>query len=668
MRFESREGPRGSETQSRNRRINRRQVLLGIAAAAAGYGLYHAARRLFTPRPGSELAAESVQVPTRIYGDDTHPVAYRRPLTLDSPPARYTGFKPGTTLLKAGTVRRRGARALTCDIVFERDVPVTLRDGTVIYTDVFRPTGAGRHPAIIAWSPYGKEIGGQWLDDVPFRANVPLSAVSELQKFEGPDPALYVDRGYVVLNPDARGAYRSGGNINFWGRQNAEDGYDFVEWAAMQSWCSGKTAFAGNSWLAMSQWFIAAERPPHLCAIAPWEGASSKYLEGGIPVVTFDEVIVQSFAGNQLVEDLPRMMVTHPLMDAYWEDKAARLENIDVPAYVVASYTNQAHTQGTFAGFRRISSPQKWLRVHNTQEWQDFHHPEHAEDLLKFFDHFLKGADNGWESTPRVRLAVLNPGGIDILDRPESQWPLARQRFERLYLHGDETLSPRPAAQAAAVSYAADGGSARFIFAFDRDTEVTGYMSLRVWLEAQGSDDMDVVVAVEKLDSKGRSIGSASAFPPGGHIATTTMLRVSHRALDPHRSTPSEPHQSHRIEELLQPGDIVPVEFGLWPMALLYRAGEQLRVTLTAFQGGSKFPLEFGTAKVPVPADGGTFAPGSHPELVELGGPLWTKPAYVARQSVPAPPTRNRGTHVVHLGGRYDSVLTIPVIPAAAGA
>jgi hypothetical protein len=57
-----------------------------------------------------------------------------------------------------------------------------------MYTDVFRPVGKETVPAITAWGPYGKQIGGQWLDDVPGRAGVPLSMVSELQKFEAPDP------------------------------------------------------------------------------------------------------------------------------------------------------------------------------------------------------------------------------------------------------------------------------------------------------------------------------------------------------------------------------------------------------------------------------------------------------------------------------------------------
>jgi putative CocE/NonD family hydrolase len=216
------------------------------------------------------------------------------------------------------------------DIILERDVALKMRDGTTIYTDVFRPATEGKNPAIVAWGPYGKQIGGQWLDDVPGRAGVPLEWVSELQKFEGPDPAFWVAQGYVVLNPDPRGAYNSEGNISYWGRQLAEDGYDFIEWAAQQSWCSGKIGMAGNSWLAVSQWFIAAERPPSLAAIAPWEGFADHFRDagnrGGIPAPAFSEAIIQTFAGNGYIEDQPKMIAEQQLICSYWNDKIARLD------------------------------------------------------------------------------------------------------------------------------------------------------------------------------------------------------------------------------------------------------------------------------------------------------------------------------------------------------
>lgn len=241
-------------------------------------------------------------------------VPVRKALPLDADRARYPGFRQETLLLKAGSVRREGAMPLPCDILLERDVPVKLRDGVTIYVDVFRPAGDGRYPAILAWSPYGKEIGGQMLDDVPARSGVPLNATSGLEKFEGPDPAYWVSHGYAVVNPDKRGAYMSEGDLLYWGHEDALDGCDVIEWIATRPWCSGKVGMSGNSWLTVSQWFIAAEKPEHLAAIAPWEGFCDHYREsgtrGGIPAPEFPEMIAETFAsvGGRL-EDQPRMIV-----------------------------------------------------------------------------------------------------------------------------------------------------------------------------------------------------------------------------------------------------------------------------------------------------------------------------------------------------------------------
>ena len=128
-------------------------------------------------------------------------VPLRKALPVDAPRVRYPGFNPDTLILKAGSVRREGAMPLPCDILLERDVPIRLRDGVTIYADVFRPVGDEACPALLAWSPYGKEIGGQMLDDVPMRSGVPLSATSGLEKFEGPDPAYWVLMAMPLSTP-----------------------------------------------------------------------------------------------------------------------------------------------------------------------------------------------------------------------------------------------------------------------------------------------------------------------------------------------------------------------------------------------------------------------------------------------------------------------------------
>lgn len=591
-------------------------------------------------------------------------VPLRKALPVDAPRVRYPGFNPDTLILKAGSVRREGAMPLPCDILLERDVPIRLRDGVTIYADVFRPVGDEACPALLAWSPYGKEIGGQMLDDVPMRSGVPLSATSGLEKFEGPDPAYWVAHGYAIVNPDKRGAYMSEGNLLYWGHEDALDGCDVIEWIASQKWSNGKVGMTGNSWLTVSQWFIAAERPEHLAAIAPWEGFCDHYREsgtrGGIPAPEFPEMIAETFASaHGMLEDQPRMIVERPFMCDYWEDKAARVENIEIPAYVVASYTNSVHTHGSFAGFRRMASKEKWLRVHNTSEWFDYYTPENVEDLRRFFDHYLKGIDNGWEQTPRVRLSVLNPGGTDIVGRAEEDFPLARTQYHKLYLSAADSalLSSLPADQAVS-EYQSDSArhEVTYRYRMERPTEITGYMKLHLWVSAPDHDDMDLAVRVEKLSRDGQPLPDRT----GNLIAATGLMRVSMRQLDEARSTEAEPYYTFTTEQKLKPGEIVPVEIEIWPMGLYFDEGEILQLTVGAYQPANA-AIPFGSAPISVPRDGFTYMPGQPVEMMTVGGNATqcADPAEV----VVSPATHNAGRHRIYTGGEYDSYLYVPVIP-----
>lgn len=591
-------------------------------------------------------------------------VPLRKALPVDAPRVRYPGFNPDTLILKVGSVRREGAMPLPCDILLERDVPIRLRDGVTIYADVFRPVGDEACPALLAWSPYGKEIGGQMLDDVPMRSGVPLSATSGLEKFEGPDPAYWVAHGYAIVNPDKRGAYMSEGNLLYWGHEDALDGCDVIDWIASQKWSNGKVGMTGNSWLTVSQWFIAAERPEHLAAIAPWEGFCDHYREsgtrGGIPAPEFPEMIAETFASaHGMLEDQPRMIVERPFMCDYWEDKAARVENIEIPAYVVASYTNSVHTHGSFAGFRRMASKEKWLRVHNTSEWFDYYTPENVEDLRRFFDHYLKGIDNGWEQTPRVRLSVLNPGGTDIVGRAEEDFPLARTQYHKLYLSAADSalLTSLPADQAVS-EYQSDSArhEVTYRYRMERPTEITGYMKLHLWVSAPDHDDMDLAVRVEKLSRDGQPLPDRT----GNLIAATGLMRVSMRQLDEARSTETEPYYTFTTEQKLKPGEIVPVEIEIWPMGLYFDEGEILQLTVGAYQPANA-AIPFGSASISVPRDGFTYMPGQPVEMMTVGGNATqcADPAEV----VVSPATHNAGRHRIYTGGEYDSYLYVPVIP-----
>ena len=559
----------------------------------------------------------------REFGNEKIEVPFRKAALMESQKKCHPGFNPETITLSRGKVMNPGSLPLPCDIIVERDAAIPMRDNIVIYADIFLPAAVSDVPAIIGWGPFGKQGSDFNLDMVPGRAGVPKDAVSGLQAWEAPDPAYWCNHGYAVVNPDPRGVCCSEGNIQFWGHAEARDGYDLIEWIASRKWCNGKIGLAGNSWLAILQWFIAAEQPPSLAAIAPWEGHIDMYrcdvLRGGIPNPGYNEEILSRLPGKNFIEDVPAMVEKYPLMNGYWKDKRANLEKINIPAYVVASYFGHH----TLDGYRLISSMDKWLRVHNTNEWQDFYTFKYTEDLRNFFDHYLKGIDNGWEKTPKVRLSIYDLGGTDRVDRPEKEWPLERTQYTKLYLDSEEgILSPEPLPNESHSRYKADDDKEQISFniKFDKDMELTGYMKLHLWVEAEGSDDMDLFVAVEKLDVRGNPISAGSL--PFSYGGPEGRLRASQRQLDDALSKPWWPFHTHRIEEYLSPGQIVPLDIPIRPLGILWHAGEQLRITIAGHDPSSS-----------------PFSMMAKPE------------------------TRNKGEHIIHTGGKYDSYLLIPSIP-----
>ncbi|GKU11896.1 unnamed protein product, partial [Fusarium langsethiae] len=343
------------------------------------------------------------------------PVAFVNTTSMYLEEANYTPFNQTTKILAKGSSPVSvDYPPLPGDILYESDVPVTLRDGTVIYTDIYRPSNNtnGTIPAIVAYSPYGKRGGFFNYDmfqppNAIERMNVSYEWVSGLEKFEGPNPAWWVNKGYAVIHPDPRGVFHSNGDIVMFGQQDARDGYDLIEWLAERDWSNGKIGMTGNSWLTVAQWWIASERPPHLAAIAPWEGWTDFYedlvFRGGIPNLPFVDLLVTHLYGNgtNKIENIAEMAKRNGVINDYWLDKAAKIEDIDenLPVYCVGSWTNTLHTLGTFQGWERLRTPNKWLRTHTTHEWHDYYTPEHVEDLYKFFEKYLNGVDNDWEET-----------------------------------------------------------------------------------------------------------------------------------------------------------------------------------------------------------------------------------------------------------------------------
>ena len=568
------------------------------------------------------------------------------PLDDASDQGLFRRFEPGTRTLPAGFQVEPRFKALPVEIVLDKDVAVTLRDGVTIYVDVYRPAGAGKVPVLVAWSPYGKSRGNapqyvQLLDIL----GMGTAELSGLMRFEGPDPAFWCAHGYAVCNPDPRGSFHSEGDIRVWSRQEGEDYHDLVEWLGVQDWSNGKVGTTGNSYLAISQWFVAAERPAHLAAIAPWEGMSDIYRDlvkrGGIPDFPFPRTLERSFIGKNRREDLVAEAEDHPLLDDLWKQKIPAFEKIEVPAYIVASYSNSIHTPGTFRGWRKIASADKWLRIHNRMEWPDYYEEANLADLLRFFDHYLKGEENGWRETPRVRYSVLDLDGGDRVNLPAGEFPPADVHSATYYLDASaETLTRDAPDDARSASYdaASPEGQASFTMRIDSAVEFVGYPKARLWLEADGDDDMDVFLFLEKLNAAGERLEQFNIPNHGPQMQELTRagaailkykgsngrLRASMRHLDEAETTDDIPVHSFDRMEKLAPGEVVCLDIDLFPVGLALSPGDQLRLVVS---GTHLF---------------GGVMPGTGNVQAE-----------------------NRGRHIVHTGGSHASYLQIPQRAAA---
>jgi predicted acyl esterase len=516
-------------------------------------------------------------------------------------------------------------------LVIERNVSVRLRDGVRIYVDVYRPAGGvgeQRLPALVGWSPYGKHNTSDRLDWPA--AGVAPGWMSAYTAFEAPDPKYWCARGYAIVYPDPRGAWYSEGELRHGGMGEAEDCFDLIQWMAEQPWSNGKVGMTGVSYLTAIQWQVAPLKPPALAAINPFEGFSDWYREfayhGGIPETSF---LVRGTGNLQWsttrTEDTLANATAHPLYDAYWASKECDLEAIEVPAYVVASWSDHGlHTRGTLEAYKRMRSRQKWLEVHGRKKWHYYYEPSNVERQRAFFDHFLRAPGTRVPAWPKVLIEVRERANVGEM-RAEKEWPLARTQYRKLYLDAAGAGLRKAPPVVGEVRYDAQSGSAAFDYTFAEDTELTGHMKLHLNVEAVGADDMDLFVAIQKVGVDGNLVGFVFyALLENGPVALG-WLRVSHRELDARRSTAEQPVHTHEREQLLKPGERVPVEIEIWPSATLFRAGERLRVMI---QGHDVYQ------------EGLPNAPFARHEK-----------------------TRNRGTHVIHTGGVTPSHLLVPVIP-----
>ena len=563
----------------------------------------------------------------------------------------------------------------------EWDVPITMDDGIVLRADVFRPGDAGRYPVIMTHGPYGKWLAfqdgfaRQWAVLAAEHPDALAGSSGLHANWETVDPEKWVPDGYAVVRVDSRGAGRSPGYLDIFSPRETRDYYECIEWAAAQPWSTGKVGLLGVSYYAINQWQVAALQPPHLAAICPWEGGSDFYRDftrhGGILNVFVRQWYPPQVAGVQhgagergprhratgglaagpptrsedelraSRADTPGLLHEHKLLDEYYRDRSPDLARITVPVLSAANWAHHLHTRGNFEGYARVSSRRKWLEAHGLQHWVEFYTDYGVRLQKRFFGHFLRGEDTGWDGQPPVLLQVRNVDG-SFTERAEQAWPLPRTQWTKFHL--DVTggrLAAEPAAAPGAAPFDALGDGLTFwTEPLGRDLEITGPAAARL-LISSSTRDADVFLTLRVTDPDGTDVTFVSGQDPRGCVGFG-WLRASHRKTDPGRSHPYRPWHTHDEHQPLTPGEPVALDVEIWPTSVAIPAGHRLGVSVQ----GRDFRL-----------------PGDGPWPVAFGIAMRGNGIFVHDDPADRPADVFGGVTTLHSGGPGPSYLLLPVIP-----
>ncbi len=377
----------------------------------------------------------------------------------------------------------------TNDVMVDHHVAIPMRDGVNLYADVYRPVAEGKYPVIVCRTPYSTQ-----------RAPAAYE-----------EPVFFSRRGFVYVFQDVRGRHESEGKWEPF-RNDIEDGYDTIEWAARQRWSNGKVGMQGHSYSGHVQWRAAMSKPPHLVTIFPIVASTSLYhnwvtLDGAWRLsfnfgwgADRQESRVMQNTGLHTMKDGPESQryehvlsflpligmqelmghhtqfytdwIHHPDYDDYWKKLNAEevFGDIGIPVYSSGGWFD-IFTQGTQNGYIGMSKRGKTPEARRQARmvigpWEhgvsqktgdiDFgpaaNLPREVFEL-HWYDYWLKGVKNGVDTDPAVTLFVM---GKNVW-RQENEYPLARTRYRDLYLSSAGQLSwNAPAANSAPDHYASD--------------------------------------------------------------------------------------------------------------------------------------------------------------------------------------------------------------------
>ena len=366
-------------------------------------------------------------------------------------------------------------------IKFEPHIPLSLGDGTMTYVDVFRPDAPGKFPALLQRTPYDKSS--------PNSRSGPVDAIRGAMN------------GYAMVIQDVRGRHSSEGEFYTFVNE-AEDGFNSVEWVAGQPWCNGKVGMYGVSYVGATQWLSAKAKPPSLVAIAPgvtaadyhegwaWQGGAFELgfnlswavgplvaanwdnlsrrlglsMEGLAEVVRAKDNLTEGYL-HLPTQDMPHLKngladyyydwLAHPDYDDYWKKVCIQESHSDitVPSLNMGGWYDVflGGTIGNYVGMRQNGATEAarsgqrlllgpWIHGSTPVDVSgEFHFGTRSSSavmdlpgvILRYYDYWLKGEDNGVADEKPVRIFVMG----ENVWRWEDSWPLSRAVVTNYYLH-----------------------------------------------------------------------------------------------------------------------------------------------------------------------------------------------------------------------------------------
>ncbi|WP_027577178.1 CocE/NonD family hydrolase [Bradyrhizobium sp. WSM1743] len=342
-----------------------------------------------------------------------------------------------------------------------RNVLIRLDDGIHLAADLYLPVAPGKYPVLVSLYPYRK-------DDR-------MGASHEYAR------GYFAQHGYASLLVDFRGTGGSEGVCKFNLEQEGADAAQVVEWAAAQEWCDGGVAIWGLSYGASVALAAAAQRPPHLKAIAPLYGTSGKREEGSSPGGCESCITNASWLAMMLALDLapPTFQDHEGRWMRLWRERLRRLERdgirnsfddyyaadegkpkgtaterIDIPAFIIGGWRDY-YPQAMVDAYARVAGPKKLLMgpwLHRFPDLLPRAPVDFLNELRRFFDHWLKHEQNGVQHEPNVALYVQGAERWKY----EREWPVARAEMQNLHLQPGRALGHTPTRDESGDPYRAD--------------------------------------------------------------------------------------------------------------------------------------------------------------------------------------------------------------------